>query len=216
MRLILAIVLTATQICPGPARADDALDTTAAARPGAVALYIQAAELYALGQTAKDPLTVLTAARLLRGLTLTDTARSPDPAPAATTPLTPLDPQTLLDTARSLDAGQSYTDLIAQVTTEAQVRPQALRGTVARLAPGATQTWTLPFFGGTYAELAILGDGAGNLDLLVTADNGSQICLDKGNADTAFCGFALRDNGSVTVTVNNTGTTPDTYTLLTN
>ena len=218
MRLILALVLTTT---PAWTEVTTTLDPTAAANPGAVALYLQANALYALGQTAQDPLTVLTAARLLRGLTLTDTAltdtaRTPDPAPKAATPLTPLDPQTLLNTARTLDVGQNYTDLTEQVATETQPKPQALRATAATLAPTATQTWTLSFFGGTYAELAILGAGKGNLDLLVTDATGNQICLDKGSADTALCGFTLRDNGNVIVTVTNTGVTQDSYTLLTN
>ena len=211
MRLILALVLTTS-----PVWAEDALDPAARATPGAVALYLQASALYALGQSAQDPLTVLTAARLLRGLTLTDTARTPDPAPAGPTALTLLDPQTILTTARTLDAGQNYTDLSEQIATEAQTKPQALRATAATLAPAAQHIWTLPFFGGSYAELAILGGGTGNLDLSVTDAAGAQICLDRGSADTALCGFTLRDNGDVTVTVTNPGTTPDSYTLFTN
>ena len=72
MRPILALLLLTT-----PALADNLLDAKVPAQPGAVALYVQAAQLYALGLQAKDPLTVTTAARLLRGLTLTDTPRAP-------------------------------------------------------------------------------------------------------------------------------------------
>ncbi len=213
MRLILALTLVAA-----PALAEDNpnLDPAAAAQPGAVALYLQAQGLYALGQAAKDPLMVLTAARLRRGLSLTDTARTPDPAPAGATTLTTMDGETMLAAARSLDSGENYTDMIEFVARETPPQPKALRATAADLAAGGTQTWSLAFFGGTYAELAILGHANGNLDLLVSDDKGNHICLDKGSADTAFCGFTPAENGSFVVTVTNAGTTEDGYVLLTN
>ncbi|MBC7479840.1 MAG: hypothetical protein H7317_17415 [Pseudorhodobacter sp.] len=207
MRPILALLLLTT-----PALAQDALDHKALAQPGAVALYVQASQLYTLGQQAKDPLTVTTAARLLRGLTLTDTPR----VQHIPTPLQPLDPVKLLHVARSLDAGDTYTDLIEQVASDLPAKPKSVAATASTLTPGSSETWTLSFYGGTYAELAILGDGKSNLDLSVTDASGAPICLDLGSADTAQCGFTLRDNGNVTVTVTNAGTVANTYTLLTN
>jgi len=219
MRLTLALLLLTT-----PALAQDAtaLDPTAQAEPGAVALYLQASQLYALGKQAKDPLVVVTAARLIRSLTLTDTARlpdtarMPDPVPAAPTPLTPLDASTLLATARALDAGANYADLIERVSRDLGAKPKALTATASTLPPSKAETWTLNFYGGSYAELAILGDGRSNLDLTVRDATGGVICVDNGSADTAICGFTLRDNGAVKVTVTNAGDAPDTYTLLTN
>lgn len=211
MRPILALMLLT-----GPALAESALDPSAPAQPGAVAAYLQARELYTIGTLAKDPLTVLTAARLLRGLNLTDTARQPDPATAHRVALSPLDPVDVLNTARLLDAGQVYIDLIEQVASDLQAKPQAIAATASRLVPGQAETWTLAFYGGSPVELAILGDGQSNLDLAVTDASGTPICLDHGNADTARCAFTLRDNGQVTVTVTNVGDAGDTYFLLTN
>ena len=136
MRPLLALLLTAA-----PALAQDAgnLDPRALAEPGAVALYLQATALYALGQRAKDPLTVITAARLLRGLSLTDTPRIPEPA-APAQPLTALTAQTVLDTARRLDAGQNYLDLTDIVAAEIPPPPKSLRATAASVAMGAAQT----------------------------------------------------------------------------
>ena len=211
MRLTLALLLLTT-----PALAETALDAKALAEPGAVALYLQASQLYTLGQQAKDPLTVIAAAQLLRGLTLTDTARVQDPAPNAPTPLAQLDQAKLIQTARTLDAGENYSDLIEQVASDLPPKTKALAATASTLAAAATETWTLSFYGGTYAELAILGDGKSNLDLSVSDANGTPICLDLGSADAALCGFTLRDNGAVKVTVTNAGDRPDTYILLTN
>lgn len=210
-RLTLALLLMAS-----PLGAETNLDPTAPAEPGAVALYLQAQSLHHLGQAAKDPLLVLTAAHILQGLTLTETARAPDPAPETTTALTALDPAAVLDTARSLDAGAMFTDLIDMVARQTGPSPKSLRATAATLDQGATQTWTLSFFGGAYAELAILGDGTGPLDLMVTDASGSLICQDNGSGISALCGFTPAQNGSFTVTVTNPGTTTGAYMLLTN
>jgi len=203
LRLTLALLLTATPLW-------------AEATPGAVALYMQARALNDLGQTAKDPLLVLTAAHILRGLTLTDTPRTPDPSPETPVPLTVLDPATVLNTARALDAGAMFTDLIDMVARQGGPTPRTLRATAATLDAGQTQTWTLAFFGDAYAELAILGHGNGNLDLLVSDDKGAIVCQDNGSGDSALCGFTPTQNGSFTVTITNAGTTPDGYILLTN
>lgn len=210
-RLALLIVMLAT-----PAMAEDApvLDQGAAAVPGAVALYLQARGLAGLGQHRKDPLMVLTAARILHGLRLTDTPRQPDPAHDPMPVVAP-DAAALLEVARQLDAGENYADLTDMLAREVPPHPHALRATASILAAGASHTWTLPFFGGTFAELAILGDGTSNLDLLVTGAGDTQICEDRGSADRAYCGFVLRENGDVTITVSNAGQTAGTYLLLT-
>jgi hypothetical protein len=209
--LTLALLLTAT-----PLWAEGNLDPTAPAQPGAVALFLQARSLYQMGQAAKDPLMVLTAVQILRGLSLTDTTRTPDPAPETPAPLTVPDPAQMLDTARTLDAGQNYTDLIDSIARQSGPTAKALRATAATLDPAQTHIWTLTFFGAAYAELAIAGHGNGNLDLLVSDDKGTIICQDNGSGDSAHCGFTPAANGTFTVTVTNAGTTPDGYILLTN
>ena len=84
---------------------------------------------------------------------------------------------------------EDLADLISTAGSDVAPQPKALRATASRLAPGAAEVWTLDFYGGTYAELAIKGQANGNLDLLVTDDKGGPICLDRGSADTAYCGF---------------------------
>lgn len=200
-----------------PALAEDkpVLDPLLADTQGSVALYLQAHQLADLGALHKDPLLVLTAARILHGLSVTDTARVPDPAPSAPEPVRPPEAPALLDLARKLDAGQNYGDLIDTLAREVPPHPQSLAATAATLAPGQSQVWTLPFFGGDHSELAILGQGKSNLDLLVMGPGDTQICLDRGSADAAFCGFVLVENGDALVTVTNVGTAEASYLLLT-
>lgn len=213
LRLTLALILLAT-----PAWPEDKpnLDPTAAATPGAVALYLSANALYALGTAADDPLVILTAAKMLRGVALIAADRNPDPAPETVSALTQPDPAAMLATARALNVDSGLTDLINATAAETPPQPKSLRATAAQLKPGQSQVWTLQFYGGTYAELAILGAGQGNLDLSVTDAKGNPICLDNGNAGTAYCGFVPRDNGDFAVTVINSGQSPDTYQLITN
>ena len=214
-RLILAVTLLAA-----PALAEDKpnLDQTAPAMPGAVALLLSAQNLYALGQTGKDALMVLTAARMMRGLTLIPTSRTPETKgkPTSAT-LTLPDATAMLMTAHTLaDGDDLLPDLIESIASETPPQPKSLRVTPSQLDPGVTDTWTLQFYGGTYAELAIAGAGKGDLDLSVQDAKGNPICQDNGSADTATCGFTPKDNGDFTVTITNSGITSDAYQLITN
>jgi hypothetical protein len=198
-----------------PALADTGLTVPLTpAAPGAVALYLQARALAEMGTRDRDPLLVLTAARILHGLRLTDTPRNPEP-PAPPQPVTTPDASALLDLARLIDAGQAHADLIDLIAREHPPAPRALRATAAKIGPGQSQVWTLTFFGGTPAELAVLGQGALPLDTIVTDAGDTQICVEKGSATAALCGFVLRENGEVTVTVTNPGTQAATYLVLT-
>lgn len=213
LRLTLVALVTATPLW---AEVAPNLDPKSPAVPGAVALYLSAQTLYALGLAARDPLMVVTAARMMRGLSVIATPRQPDPERKSAVPLAALDAKTMLATARTLDAGANYPDLIEFVAAETPPAAKALRATASQLAPGASEMWTLPFFGGTYGELGMAGHGNGNLDLLVTDAAGNQICADNGSADSALCGFTPADNGDFKVTVTNSGATPDSYILLSN
>jgi len=201
-----------------PARAQDEaglLESGQMPLPGAVAAYLQARDLARIGQQGQDPLLVLAAARLLHGLTLTDTPRQSEPA-ATPRPVTSPDARALLDLARLTDAGGAEADLIDRIAREVPPQPRALRATAASLAPGQTQVWTLGFFGGTSAELAVLTE-AGRLEVAVTGgDEGAEmICADRGGDAQAYCGFVLRENGDVKVTVSNRGPSEARYLLLT-
>jgi hypothetical protein len=213
LRLTLALLMTAT---PLMAQEPVNLDPGSPPVPGAVALYLSAHGLYGLGQAAKDPMMVLAAARMMRGLAVTAMIRSPEPVPKVVPELGVLEAGAMLDTARKLDVAEDLSDLIYAARSEIPPQTKALRATASVLEAGAAEVWTLAFFGGTYAEVAIVGRGDGNLDLSVSDDKGGQVCVDRGSSDAAICGFAPGENGDFTVTVTNSGATADVYTLLTN
>jgi hypothetical protein len=74
----------------------------------------------------------------------------------------------------------------------------------------------VPFYADSYAEIAVLGDGDANLDVLVTDENGNTICYDVSWSDTIYCDFIPAWNGYFTVTVQNNGKRPNSYLLMTN
>lgn len=218
LRAAIALVLTLT-----PALAQDEgpnIDPMARAEPGPVALVMLAHDLHAIGVARGDPLTVLAAARLAAGVTLTAVERAPvkgdtakaDPGPA------PVDAARMLADARAL-AGED--DLLSDLVDEAQAEAaQAARATVsasrATLGPGESADWQVAFFGAVNAEVAVVGDGPANLDLTVSDEKGTLVCTGSSALPRAYCDVVPRWNGYLTLTVANRADTAASFTLLTN
>ena len=207
-----------------PAAAQDLpapnLASSGSGSPSGVARLVLAYQLYAIGTAYKDPLTVLNAARLAGSVTLTDTARAHEtsgtPSPiAAPNPTTAAE---MLASATTLAAeNEALLDLIEAARRDGPFSPQAnIVSTKSHIAGAGTDSWALPFFGASPAELAILGDGASNLDLRIADENGTPVCQDVGPSDTAYCSFYPARNGMFQITVINTGNGANSYLLLTN
>lgn len=189
----------------------------APASAGAVAQFMAAQDLFALGRAQKDPTAVLAAARLAARILPEPAPRKSDP-PAEALPASHPDAATMFTTARALAAEDAaMADLITRSEAEATRLPtRTLRQTSQAIPAKASQGFSLPFFGGALAEVGLLGDGTANLDLAVTDAAGAPLCLETGPADRSLCSFVLPDNGSVTVTVTNRSETAASFSLLTN
>ena len=161
-----------------------------------VATLALAQDLYALGLANKDALTVLTAARLAASVDVKEVeqkketkgeavADQPDGVDA------PVDVATMLASAKEL-AGEDETlvGLIEDAEAESgRGRIGGASSTLSRLPAGQTDVWEIPFYGESYAEVAVLGDGDANLDVLVTDENGNTICYDVSWSDKVYCDF---------------------------
>lgn len=190
---------------------------------GPVSQMALAQDLYALGVANGDALTVLTAARLAAAVELKDVERKKEtkgdePAAADDPKDAPVDAAAMLATAKEL-AGED--ELIAGLVEDAEA--EGSRGriggasrTLSRLPAGMTDIWEVPFYGNSYAELAVVGDGDANLDVLVTDENGNTICYDVSWSDKVYCDFVPAWNGYFYVTVQNTGGVRNSYYLITN
>lgn len=87
---------------------------------------------------------------------------------------------------------------------------------LSRLPAGMTDVWEIPFYGNSYAEVAIIGDGDADLDLAITDENGNVICYDVSWSDQLYCDWTPAWDGYFYVTVENAGRVRNSYYLMTN
>lgn len=224
--LFAALATTALVSLTLPVMAEDKgtnVNTTATGTKGGVATMALAQDLYALGMANKDALTVLTAAKLAASVDVkeveqkkktegTETAGQEDGVDA------PVDAAAMMASAKEL-AGEDevLAGLIEDAEAEgARGRIGGASSTLSRLPAGQTDVWEVPFYGDSYAEIAVVGDGDANLDVLVTDENGNTICYDVSWSDKVYCDFVPSWNGYFYVTVQNNGGKRNSYYLMTN
>ncbi|GEM_PF-532134 len=87
---------------------------------------------------------------------------------------------------------------------------------LSRLNAGKMDIWEVPFYGNSYAEIAVVGDGDSNLDMVLTDENGNVICYDTSRSDQVYCDFVPAWDGYFYIAVENTGKSRNSYYLLTN
>ncbi len=199
------------------------VNTAATGTKGGVATMAMAQDLYSLGLANKDALTVLTAAKLAASVDVkeveqkkktegTETAGQEDGVDA------PVDAAMMMASAKEL-AGED--EVLAGLVEDAMAegsrgRVGGASSTRSRLPAGQTDVWEVPFYGDSYAEIAVVGDGDANLDVIVTDENGNTICYDVSWSDKVYCDFVPSWNGYFYVTVQNAGSRRNTYYLMTN
>ncbi len=84
------------------------------------------------------------------------------------------------------------------------------------LAGGRTDSWEIAFTGGSYAGLAVVGNGSSDLDIVVTDENGNVICFEGGPEASLYCDFVPSWDGFFYVAIENSGGNPTVYDLITN
>lgn len=188
---------------------------------GDVATLALAYELLALGRESGDALVVLVAARMAAGV---------ETAPGSDATLTPGGPDTrdallppptaeeMFKLAAELAAGDAA--MLAMIADQqAEVSRGAIGGVkqwASRIGSGYTDVWEIAFEGSAPAEVAIIGDGQSNLDMVLTDENGNVLCFESSPDDQAYCDFVPAWDGNFYVSVENTGNDRNTYYLVTN
>lgn len=198
------------------------IDETASGQPGGVAQFDMAQAIFALGVAQKDVLLTLAAARLAAGVTLTDVERDGVQTPASTVvtsgAASPTDAAQMLVAARSLAAGDDIMMVVIE-EAEADGTHGLTSGAERQLNPlpaGARDAWTVPFYGGSLAEIGVTGNGNTPLVVTVADENGNHITCPARDGDRFYCDFVPRWNGYFTISVTNTGNALNAYYLLTN
>lgn len=196
-----------------------ALTAPPAVAEGATALQLAgtSARTYALGLETGDPLLILTAARLRKGVEPVASDRAPVGGKALDD--TPLGWEEMLASAEALAAGDAVllgliADLRAETTKGVAYGPVY---NIGSLASGGNDTYPpMEFLAGDYAEIYVEAKTATDLNLTVRDSAGRLVCSDTDQSHIAYCGWTPAEAGAFTVTVENNGPTDAPYALMTN
>lgn len=196
------------------------------AASGAAAQLVLAQRVYRQAEASGDPVLLLAAIRLARGVTTRaapgwvrieggDTA--PIPGPERSGPPNPGNEAAVAALLGLAADDPTLQDLAYDLGAQ---RPDGRRP-VATIAPGglaagAEDSWRVPLSGAVAAEIALLGDGGGPLGLTVTDDAGLVICARAPSIDPALCRFTPARNGFFTAQVTNAGPEWNSYQLVGN
>ncbi|MEZ5798612.1 MAG: hypothetical protein R3D63_14720 [Paracoccaceae bacterium] len=163
------------------------------------------ARLFETGMAQGDPMLVATAARIRQQTHLRDDL--------------PFSWLAMLDLAESLAKGDEEMEQVIE-----DIRADANRGVasgpiyhLAALAAGASETRPpAAYRGGEYAEAYVEAATGNDLNLTVLDARGNVICTDRHPSPIAYCGWTPATDGDFTLVIENAGSTPADYALMTN
>ena len=202
------------------------LSETPGGTPGAVAQMIAAQRGYEMALKSGDPILLLAAVRLARGVVLRaptawDRATEGE-APAAQPKGKDAAPDPASSTAVVIvqnfagddpDLQDYVYDLDAQLP---QGRKATAIATDAVLGTGQVDHWRMPLSGMVPAEIGLVSDGDTAMALTITDEAGLPVCSLPASPEPALCAFTPARNGFFTVTITNQGSGENSYRLLAN
>lgn len=161
------------------------------------------------GDATKDPLALITAAKILRDVGGSDSKAQRTGGKAGDDKNKPdaTAVPAILERAKGMAAGRA--DLLAMVedlskaATRGAVGGPGILRTVVRSRE--TDSFRVTFRGGERAVVTVSGDGDSDLDLFVYDENGNLICKDDDRTDDMVCGFSPKWTGPFTIRVRNLG-----------
>lgn len=133
-------------------------------------------------------------------------------------------PEQLIADAKEKAAGdEAILAYAAKIEEKLAAAAGATRGAVNgpyehydRVYANTTDTYTIRFRGGEFAEIGVVGDGDTDLDLYVYDEYGNSIVYDNSYSGSCYVSFYPRWTGAFKVKVVNRGGVYNNYCLLTN
>ncbi len=210
----------------GPAPAEGNLSDTPTGTIGTAARLVLAQRAWQHGLATGELLPMLAAIRQARSVTLrpatgwerTTTESTLADAPAGRTAAPDPASDAALAIMRNLagddpDLQDLVYDLDAQLP-RGRLETAAVAG--ADILPGQTDSWRMALFGQVPAELALIGDTDGPLQLTLQDETGALLCALPASVDPALCRITPARNGFFTLTVHNPGMVVNSYRLIGN
>jgi hypothetical protein len=196
---------------------------------GDLANFELAAKISTLGYDKKDPLLLVTAAKIVADYParpVKTEKQEPSVNPGKVEDKKDkgspqLNVATLLKDAKDLAKGnQTILTLISDVekttSTTSRGRVYGPAYVTRKVYGNSTYTDYVLFEGGKLAEVAVVGDGDTDLDLYVYDENGNFITSDTRSGDVCYVSWTPKWQGSFKVVVKNHGSVYNNYTLMTN
>ena len=175
------------------------------------------AELYAAGLAMGDPVLILSAAKLRKTLNPTATDRAAEGGTAGEG--APVTWEEMLASAEDL-AGEDEA-LLGMID---DVRAETTKGVssgpvynIGSLGDGGADTYpVVDFIGGEYAEVYVEAAPGADLNLTVLDAAGHVVCTDGDQSHIAYCGWTPAEDGAFVLKIENAGSVPADYALMTN
>ncbi len=224
--LTLVLSLSATPILAGE-KVNHASETKASGKAVADQQQLSlAAQLAKYGYDSSDPLALITAARIMKGVSVSEAQLDKSTSGEGgeqdeKTGSNDMSVDGLLAKAAKL-AGEdeAMQRMIAEVAAPAQ---SLSKGDVdgpgcgtTRVNSNSTDRYSITFQGGRSAVVGISGDGDTDLDLSVFDENGNSICTSSGYSDDEACDWNPRSTGAFRIEVKNLGNVYNEYLFCTN
>ena len=223
MRLTASLLALALLAAPALSADKGPNAQTSGAKPAEsnARLVFLAAELEDLGRAQKDPLLLINAARLYLKAIGQETKLAGDHTggegdKVANGKIATV--RDLMDLAAQLAKGDPTVTALIDQTKVVTVKGNSGGAKFVRdSVPSKGQvTYKLEFYSQEFAETTVRGDGAGDLDLIVSDENGNVICQSQGNREREYCGWFPRWKGQFKISVKNQGSGPSNFRLYTN
>lgn len=211
----IAIALSVALSCP----------TAGWAMPSSIKQLMLAQDLFSYGVEMRDPVAVLTAAKITAAIPVTDAPLPVDTRPgkaaagkSETDENLPPSAADMFVMAAELASGDDYLlGLIEDAKTEGhRGAVDGASRTLNRLQAGYVDMVKVAFKGGELAELAILGAEESKLNLKITDVEGNTICVEHGQSDELYCAWTPISDGEFYAEIENLSTQRSSYYLLTN
>lgn len=175
------------------------------------------ARLYEAGLAMKDPIMIISAAKLRKSLNPVASDRSAEGSTGEED--APLDWETMLASAEDLAEGNEMVQGLAE-----DVRAESTKGVssgpvynIGQLKNGGLDAYpAVEFVGGEYAEVYVEAKSATDINLSVYDSKGRLVCSDTDKSHIAYCGWRPAESGSYVMKVENLGPNGAKYALMTN
>jgi hypothetical protein len=200
--------------------------TVALAQSPAAESIITARRVAEYGYANKNPLCLLAAAQIMASTTTSKLEAKLDKGGAPETglgkkPEIVLDADKLVKDAQAMSNPEMASDI---ASLAGKIKTMRSRGAFGgpKMTQGqsvdanSTDTFTIEFKGGEQAELVVVGDLAGDLDLLVYDAAGKLVASDTAGTDKCTISWTPAQNSTYTVHVKNKLAELNRYTLITN